>query len=47
MGTGILMMVGAAVWFVLGRMAGRTYLYPPVMFVLGIISFFKGLFGSE
>lgn len=47
MGTGILMMVGAAVWFVLGQMAGRTYLYPPVMFVLGIISFFKGLFGSE
>lgn len=47
MGTGILMMVGAAVWFVLGLMGGRIFFYPPVLFVLGIISFFKGLFGSE
>lgn len=47
MGTGILMMVGAAVWFVVGLMADVIYFYPPVLFVLGIISFFKGLFGSE
>ena len=47
MGTGILMMVGAAVWFVVGLMGDRIFFYPPVLFVLGIISFFKGLFGSE
>ena len=47
MGTGILMMVGAAVWFVFGLMNDIIYFYPPVLFVLGIISFFKGLFGSE
>ena len=47
MGTGILMMVGAAVWFVVGLMGDRIFIYPPVLFVLGIISFFKGLFGSE
>jgi hypothetical protein len=47
MGTGILMMVGAAVWFVFGLMNDIIYFYPPVLFVLGIISFFKGLFGSD
>lgn len=47
MGTGILMMVGAAVWFVVGLKGDRIFFYPPVLFVLGIISFFKGLFGSE
>ena len=47
MGTGILMMVGAAVWFVVGLMNGTIFFYPPVLFVLGIISFFKGLFGSD
>jgi F0F1-type ATP synthase assembly protein I len=47
MGTGILMMVGAAVWFVVGLMGDTIFFYPPVLFVLGIISFFKGLFGSE
>ena len=47
MGTGILMMVGAVVWFVVGLMGDRIFFYPPVLFVLGIISFFKGLFGSE
>jgi phage FluMu protein Com len=47
MGTGILMMVGAAVWFVVGLMGDVIFYYPPVLFVLGIISFFKGLFGSE
>lgn len=47
MGTGILMMVGAAVWFVVGLMGDRIFIYPPILFVLGIVSFFKGLFGSE
>jgi hypothetical protein len=44
---GILMMVGAAVWFFAGLAAGVIFFYPPVLFVLGIISFFKGLFGSD
>ena len=41
------MMVGAAVWFFVGLAAGIIFFYPPVLFVLGIISFFKGLFSSD
>jgi len=44
---GILMMVSAAVWFFVRLAAGIIFFYPPVLFVLGIISFFKGLFGSN
>ena len=44
---GVLMMVGAAVWFFVGLAAGIIFFYPPVLFVLGIISFFKGLFSSD
>lgn len=44
---GILMMAGAAVWFFAGLAAGVIFFYPPVLFVLGAISFLKGLFGSD
>jgi len=40
---GCLMMLGAVVWFVVGLMADRILIYPPIMFVLGIISVAKGL----
>lgn len=40
---GYLMMLGAVVWFVLGLMADRIFFYPPIMFVLGIISVGRGL----
>ena len=39
---GILMMVGAIIWFVVGYMAGYIYFYPPILFVLGLISMIKG-----
>jgi hypothetical protein len=40
---GILMMLIAVVWFVLGLAAGYIFFYPPVLFVVGIIAFCKGL----
>jgi hypothetical protein len=39
---GILMMVGAAVWFFGGLAFGYIFYYPPVLFVLGLISTIKG-----
>ena len=45
--TGILMMVGAFVWFFGGLAAGIIFYYPPVLFILGLISFCKGVFGSS
>lgn len=39
---GILLMVIAVVWFVLGLKANRIFFYPPVLFVIGIGGFFKG-----
>lgn len=43
---GIAMMVGAAVWFFVGLAAGRIFFYPPILFIFGIVSFFKGLMGG-
>jgi hypothetical protein len=40
---GIVMMVGAVVWFVVGLKFGIIFFYPPVLFVLGIAAFVKGL----
>jgi len=37
------MMVGAAVWFVLGLLGGRIFFYPPIMFVLGAIALINGI----
>jgi hypothetical protein len=45
--TGILMMVGAIVWFVAGLAGDVIFFYPPVMFVLGFIALVKGLMSSE
>lgn len=44
-GGGILMMIGAAVWFVLGMMANRFFIYPPVLFILGLVSLISGIVG--
>jgi hypothetical protein len=43
---GLLMMVIAVVWFVLGYLAGWIYFYPPVLFVVGFIAFVRGLSGE-
>lgn len=45
--TGILMMLGAVVWFVLGIiLIDRIFIYPPILFVLGIVAVFKGMMGG-
>jgi hypothetical protein len=45
--TGLLMMLGAVIWFVGGLAIGILFYYPPVLFVLGIIAVFKGAMGQE
>ncbi len=41
---GILMMVIAVVWFVVGYVAGWVFYYPPILFLIGLYAFFKGMF---
>ena len=40
---GVLMMVGAVVWFVVGMAVGIIFFYPPILFIIGLICFIKGL----
>jgi len=41
---GVLMMVIAVVWFVCGLIfLNRIFFYPPVLFIVGLIAFIKGL----
>ena len=40
---GILMMVGAVIWFVVGMAVNVIFFYPPILFILGLICFIKGL----
>ena len=45
---GLLAMLIAIVWFVVGLVAlDRIFIYPPILFVLGLVAFFKGLAGDE
>jgi hypothetical protein len=44
---GVLMMLIAAVWFVVGLWAGWLFYYPPILFVIGIIAIIKGCMGGE
>jgi hypothetical protein len=44
---GLLMMVIAVVWFVLGLMADRIFFFPPILLVIGLVAIIKGLFGGE
>ncbi len=46
--TGLLMMIGAVVWFVLGLvLIDRIFFYPPIMFILGIGAVWRGATGQE
>lgn len=45
--TGLLMMLGAAVWFFVGLAAGRIFFYPPILFVLGIGAVIRGFTGGD
>lgn len=44
---GLLMMGGAALWFFLGLAAGRIFIYPPILFVLGIVRLVGGFTGND
>jgi DNA-directed RNA polymerase subunit RPC12/RpoP len=46
-GGGCLMMVLAVVWFVVGWFAGWIFFYPPILFILGLIAFIRGLMGES
>ncbi len=41
---GVLMMAIAVVWFVVGLYFDILFYYPPILFVIGLYAFFKGLF---
>ncbi|HVS35844.1 MAG TPA: hypothetical protein VMS17_09700 [Gemmataceae bacterium] len=40
---GILMMIGAVVWFVVGLQFDYVFFYPPILFVIGLIALIKAL----
>lgn len=42
-GGGAVMMLIAVVWFVVGLFAGWIFFYPPILFIVGLIAFFKGI----
>jgi hypothetical protein len=44
---GVLMMVGAAVWFFLGLAAGIIYPYAPILFLFGIGAVIRGFTGQD
>lgn len=46
-GGGLLMMVGAVVWFFLGLAAGRIFFYPPILFIIGLVAVVKGFFDGD
>jgi hypothetical protein len=43
---GMLMILIAVVWFVLGLAVNRIFIYPPILFVIGVIAIIKGLAGG-
>ncbi len=46
MAGGVLMMLIAAVWFIVGLAANFIFYYPPILFVIGAVAFIKGLLGA-
>jgi hypothetical protein len=44
---GVLMMVGAVVWFVGGLAVGFIFFYPPFLFIFGIVAVVRGLMGHD
>ena len=41
---GLVMMVIAAVWFFGGLAIGIRFFYPPILFIIGLVGFVRGLF---
>ncbi len=44
---GMLMIVIAIVWFVVGLMAGFIFFYPPILLIIGVIAFLRGVFSRR
>ena len=44
---GLAAMIGAVVWFVVGWFMGYIFFYPPILFILGLIGFVRGLMNGE
>ena len=45
---GVLMMIIAVVWFIAGlALINRAFIYPPILFVIGIIAIVKGGLGND
>jgi hypothetical protein len=44
---GLVAMVIAVNWFVVAWQNGIIFYYPPVMFIIGLVAFVKGLFGGD
>ncbi|MBP3957496.1 hypothetical protein J8F10_19790 [Gemmata sp. G18] len=44
---GLLAMLIAVVWFIAGLMNDWIFFYPPILFILGLVAFIKGLAGEE
>ena len=40
------MMVGAVVWLVVGLMLGWIFFYPPILFIIGLVTMVKGFLSS-
>jgi hypothetical protein len=45
--SGVLMMIGAVVWFFAGLAAGIIFFYPPVLFFFGVAAVIKGFTGRD
>jgi len=41
---GLLMIIGAIVWFVGGLFAGYIFFYPPILLIIGLFTMVKGMF---
>ncbi|HEY2785115.1 MAG TPA: hypothetical protein VGJ05_09090 [Fimbriiglobus sp.] len=46
-GGGALLMIGMAVWFIVGWIGGIIFFKPPIGFVIGLIAVVKGLMGHQ
>jgi hypothetical protein len=44
---GLVMIVGAIVWFVLGFEAGKIFIYPPILMVVGVIAVVRGILAGK
>jgi hypothetical protein len=44
---GVLTILVAVAWFLLGLWAGRIFFYPPILAVIGVMAVLKGLLGGD